>query len=88
MDRSFTNSLDELATARHDPTDWARLSREERIRAIELDGYVVIPDLLSPDQLEVLRTEIDELPMHSADYSHIREVRASCGPAAARRSPA
>jgi len=69
MDRSFTNSLEEIATARQDQTDWARLSREERIRAIELDGYVVIPDLLSPDQLEALRTEIDALSMHTADYS-------------------
>ena len=46
MDTSFTNSKEQIAHARRDETDWASLTRAEQIRSIELEGYVVIPDLL------------------------------------------
>ena len=38
-----------------DDRDWAALSEGERIRQIELDGYLIVPDLLSPEHLETLR---------------------------------
>ena len=69
MDTSFTNTRDSLSHARHDTTDWAALTRPEQIRSIELDGFVVIPDALSPDTIEAIRSELDRLPTRAVDYS-------------------
>jgi len=69
MDTSFTNSKEEIANARQADTDWSSLTTQERIRSIELDGFVVMPDLLSPDQITALHGELDSLPMNSTDYS-------------------
>lgn len=69
MDTSFTNTKEEIARAQQDLTDWASLSRAEQIRSIELEGFVVIPDLLSEDQVEVIREELKKLPTRSVDYS-------------------
>lgn len=69
MDTSFTNSRESLPAARRDDTDWASLSRAQQIRAIELEGYVVVPDVLSADHLEALRAELDRLPTRAVDYS-------------------
>ena len=57
MDVSFTNSRASIASARHADTDWASLSVEQRIRSIELDGYVVIPDH-DPERVESLPPEV------------------------------
>ena len=69
MNKAPTNSRQSLAQARRDETDWAVLDTAERIRRIELDGYVVIPGLLSPEQLETIRAEVDRLPTTPTDYS-------------------
>ena len=69
MDVSFTNSRASIASARHADTDWASLSVEQRIRSIELDGYVVIPDLFPAGQLDAIRGELSRLPTTSVDYS-------------------
>ena len=69
MDTSFTNSRTSIATARRADTDWTSLTTDQRIRSIELDGYVVIPDLLSAAQLEAIRDELSRLPTTAADYS-------------------
>ena len=69
MDTSFTNSREEIADARRDETDWASLTQEQRIRSIELDGFVVMPDLLSPEQITAIRSEFDSVPLVATDYS-------------------
>ena len=69
MDTSFTNSRASIAAARRADTDWTSLTIDQRIRSIELDGYVVIPDLLSAAQLEATRDELSRLPTTAADYS-------------------
>ena len=38
-----------------DDRDWSALTLGERIRQIELDGYLVIPDLLTPAQVARLK---------------------------------
>ena len=43
MDTSFTNSKEDIARARMDETDWSSLTRDEQVRSIELEGYVVLP---------------------------------------------
>ena len=69
MDTSFTNTRENVEQARAPDVDWLSLSRAERIRSIELEGYVVIPNLLSPELLEVIREEMDRLPTSAVDYS-------------------
>lgn len=69
MDVSFTNTRESLNFAKQAATDWARLTTPERIRALEVDGYVVIPDLLSASQLDLIRAELSRLPTTPVDYS-------------------
>ena len=69
MDVSFTNSRESIASAKQADMDWASLTTELRIRSIELDGYVVIPDLLSATQLDAIRAELSRLPTTAVDYS-------------------
>lgn len=69
MDVSFTNSKEQIHQARQDDTAWSSLTRTEQIRSIELEGYVVLPGLLSPEVLEAIRDELDKLPMRHVDYS-------------------
>ena len=57
MDTSFTNSRESIAEARRDDTDWSSLTRAEQIRSIELEGYVVIPDLLSQEVRQGMMNE-------------------------------
>ena len=65
----FTNSREEISKAKIDNTDWASLSTRERIRSLELEGYVVIPSLLPQDLLEKIRGELSRLPTTATDYS-------------------
>ena len=74
MDTSLTNSVESLAEARRDTTEWASLTRAQQIRSIELEGFVVVPDLLSPETLAKLRDELGKLPMTAADYSPHQRV--------------
>ena len=69
MDVSFTNSRASVNSARQADTDWATLTTAQRIGSIELDGFVVIPDLLSTDQLQAIREEVSRLPTTAVDYS-------------------
>lgn len=69
MDASFTNTRAEAASARRADVDWSSLNFAERVRFLELEGYLVIPDLLSAEQLAAVRTEMERLPTVGADYS-------------------
>lgn len=69
MNVSFTNSKEEVGRAKRPDTDWAALSTEQRVRSIEVEGYVVIPDLLSQSQLQAIRSELTLLPTTATDYS-------------------
>ena len=41
-----------------DDRDWSRLSLGEQIRQIELEGYLVLPDLLSAPEVVRLQSEV------------------------------
>jgi hypothetical protein len=58
-----------MHTPRIDARDWSALSLGERIRQIEVEGYLVLPDLLSPDHLERLKAETAKLETTAVDYS-------------------
>ena len=69
MDSSFSNSRESIETARQCDTHWPGLTRAQQIQSIEFDGFVVIPDLLSVDQLEIIRDEMSRVPTATVDYS-------------------
>lgn len=69
MDTSFTNSREDIAQAQLEGKDWTSLSRAEQIRSMELEGYLVIPGLLSETQLEAIRKELGKLTTRATDYS-------------------
>ena len=60
---------------RIDERDWSRLTLGERIRQIEVEGYVVLPDLLSPQQIARLKAETARLETRAVDYSVHQQVR-------------
>lgn len=55
--------------------DWASLSNAARIKHLEIEGYVLIPDVLSPQQVAEVKAELDRLPTKATDYS---ENQRSC----------
>ncbi len=55
--------------------DWSQLSTPQRIKHLELEGYVVLPDLLSAEQVAAIKAELDRLPTKGTDYS---ENQRSC----------
>ena len=60
MDTQPTNSPESVAAARTVDIDWSCLSTAEQIRHVELEGYVVLPGLLTADQIglaEAMATE-------------------------------
>lgn len=50
-------------------TDFASMTDEERLRHFEVEGYVVLHDLLDPATINAVRQELDDLPMRLAPYS-------------------
>lgn len=64
-----TNDLEQSRHAKVDDTDWASFTMGQQIRHIELEGFVVIPDLLSPSQIEKVRAEMTRLSTVGVDYS-------------------
>lgn len=49
--------------------DWARFTLPQKIKHLELEGYVVFPDLILPDEVAKIRGELDRLPTKGTDYS-------------------
>ena len=52
-----------------DDRDWSELTLGQRIRQIELEGYLVLPDLLSAEDIAALKTRTAEWETTSVDYS-------------------
>ena len=69
MTTSPTNTLEQTRQAKIDDTDWASFTMSQRVRHIELEGFAVIPDLLSHDQIQAIRSELSQLPTTATDYS-------------------
>ena len=58
-----------METPRIDERDWSALSLGERIRQVEVEGYLVLPDLLDPDHMARLKAETARLETTRVDYS-------------------
>jgi len=55
-------------------TDWSSMTLGERIQYLEVEGYVVIPDVLTADHVARLREELALLPTRGADYTDKKQV--------------
>ena len=49
--------------------DWLSLTLGEHIHHIEMEGYLVMPDLLSADEISALKAETSQLEIRPVDYS-------------------
>ena len=58
-----------------DDRDWSGLSFGQHIYQLEVEGYTVWPDLLSPEHLDRLRAETARLDTFAVDYSVHQQVR-------------
>ncbi len=54
-------------------TDWPKLTLGQRIRHLEVEGYVVVPDLLTPAHVAALREELVRIPTQPADYTEKKQ---------------
>ncbi len=61
--------MEAVSAPRIDDRDWAALSLGQRIQQIEAEGYLVLPDLLSPDHVARLKAETAKLETTAVDYS-------------------
>jgi len=75
MDARVTNTPDTLDSAHHPVTDWGALNTAQRIAHLEMEGYVLVPDLLTPEQVKTIRSELETLPTTGTDYSEHQRVR-------------
>jgi len=60
---------------RLDDRDWSKLSVGEQIRQIEVEGYLVLPDLLTSAQIAQLKAATVQLNTFGLDYSDKQQVR-------------
>jgi Phytanoyl-CoA dioxygenase (PhyH) len=59
---------------RIDDRDWSALTLGERIRQIEVEGYLVLPDLLDSEHVRRLKAETARLKTFAVDYSVHQQV--------------
>ncbi|MCE2449044.1 MAG: hypothetical protein J4F35_11850 [Candidatus Latescibacteria bacterium] len=52
-----------------DETDFASFSLSQQIRHLEMEGYVLMPDVLDAEHIAALKAELQDLPMGHKDYS-------------------
>jgi hypothetical protein len=65
----------EHGAVRIDDRDWSQLTLGEQIRQIELEGYLVLPDLLSAEHIARLKAETARLATFGVDYSVHQQVK-------------
>ena len=58
-------------------TDWSALTLGQRIRHLEVEGYVVLPDLLDSEHVERLKAETATMETVPRDYSIHQRGRSS-----------
>ncbi|MCY3905012.1 MAG: phytanoyl-CoA dioxygenase family protein [Caldilineaceae bacterium] len=63
-----------MTHVRIDNRDWSKLSFGQHVYQIEVEGYTVIPELLSQQHLEELRSATARLDTFAVDYSVKQQV--------------
>jgi hypothetical protein len=64
-------------TMKFDDRDWSALTLGERIRQLEVEGYLVLPDLLDAEHVSALKKETATLQTTPVDYSEYQRGRPS-----------
>ena len=59
---------------RIDKTNFSALTVGEQIRHFEVEGFVVLPDLLDTNHIRRLKDELADTPMKSKSYSEAQTV--------------
>jgi len=54
---------------RIDTTDWRRFTTAQRIKHLEIEGFVMMPDMIPEPLIPKIRAELDRLPTKGTDYS-------------------
>jgi hypothetical protein len=52
-----------------DSTDFGSMSRAKQIQHFEVEGYVVLPGIITPDSVAKLKQELADVPMQAKSYS-------------------
>ena len=52
-----------------DDRDWSKLSFGQQLKMLEIEGYLVLPNVLSEDKVELLKKETSKIDTKAADYS-------------------
>lgn len=58
-----------------DETDYGAMTPGEKMRHLEVEGYVVLPDVLDTRQMDRIKDEMAEAPMEAKDYSDCQTFR-------------
>ena len=65
-----------------DRTDYGSFSRAQQIRHFEVEGYVVLPDMLDAGQIARLKTELADVPMEPRPLQRLSDKLDHAGPVA------
>ncbi len=60
---------EEISFMHIDRTDFDSFTLAQRIRHLEVEGYVALPDVLDASQIKRLKAELSDVPMQHKDYS-------------------
>ena len=69
MSNVSTSAQTGVGTPRIDDRDWSQLTLGQRIQQLEVEGYVVLPDLLDPDHIARLKAQALQFETTHVDYS-------------------
>ncbi len=65
----ISSSSQRVSSPRIDDRDWSRLTLGQQIQQLEVEGYVVLPDLLSADHIARLKEQTVQFETTHVDYS-------------------
>ena len=60
---------EEIGFMNIDETDWSGFTLGQKIRHLEVEGYVVLPNVVDGEQMERIEAEMADAPMNTKDYS-------------------
>ena len=60
---------EEIGFMNIDATDFGSMLQGEKIRHLEVEGYVVLPDVLGQEHMDQINNEMADAPMKTKDYS-------------------
>ena len=72
MNRTISTSTateEEISFMDIDRTDFSDISRPEQIRRLEVEGFVVFPEILSPEMTARIKRELADVEMSHTSYS-------------------